>query len=131
VRALLDTHALIWASITPERLGVRAARVLQEQRHELYVSVASFWEISIKVSKPQHVLTLPAGWEERTEAYMAQWDLNWLPIRLAHCQAVRGLPWGRHRDPFDRMLIAQARVEGLAIVTSDPAFQDYNVKLVW
>jgi hypothetical protein len=61
---LLDTHALIWASITPERLGVRAARVLQEQRHELYVSVASFWEISIKVSKPQHVLTLPAGWEE-------------------------------------------------------------------
>ena len=131
MKALLDTHALIWASVAPERLGSRAAEILQDRRNELHVSIASLWEISIKVSKPPHMLTLPAGWNERTEAYMAQWGLNWLPIRLDHCRAVRALPWRRHRDPFDRMLVAQAQVEQLSILSSDPHFKQYGVKIIW
>jgi PIN domain nuclease of toxin-antitoxin system len=131
VRGLLDTHTLIWASVTPERLGAAATKVLQDRRNELYVSLATIWEMSIKVSKPQNLLTLPERWNERTEAYMAEWGLNWLPIRLDHCRAVSVLPWHRHRDPFDRMLIAQARVEELSILTADPRFKQYDVKVVW
>ena len=131
MRGLLDTHALIWASVTPERLSVAATKILQDRRNELYISLASIWEISIKVSKPQNLLTLPKGWDERTDAYMAQWGLNWLPIRLDHCRAVRALPWHHHGDPFDRMLIAQAQVEKLSILTADPDFRKYDVKVVW
>lgn len=131
MRCLLDTHALIWASVTPERLGAAAAKILQDRRNDLYVSLATMWEISVKVSKPQNLLTLPRGWSERTDDYMAEWGLSWLPIRLDHCRAVRALPWGRHRDPFDRMLIAQAQVEELSIVTADPDFKKYDIKVVW
>jgi hypothetical protein len=70
LKALLDTHTLIWTSVTPERLGKKAAKILQDRNNELHVNIASMWEISIKVSKPQHILTLPAGWDQRTEAYM-------------------------------------------------------------
>ncbi len=130
MRLLLDTHALIWASITPERLSIAAARQLQDARNELHISIATWWEISIKVSKPQAILTLPPGWEQRTESYLATWGINWLPVRIEHCRAVRALPWA-HRDPFDRMLIAQAQVERLGILTIDKQFKDYDVKVVW
>jgi PIN domain nuclease of toxin-antitoxin system len=131
VRGLLDTHTLIWASVTPERLGAAATKILQDRANELYVSLVSMWEISVKVSKPKNLLTLPHGWNEKTEDYMAEWGLSWLPIRLDHCRAVGALPWRRHRDPFDRMLIAQAQVEQLSIVTADPDFKKYDVKVVW
>ena len=131
MKALLDTHALIWASVTPERLGTRAAEILQDRRNDVHVSIASVWEISIKASKPQSMLILPAGWDKRTEAYMAEWGLSWLPIRLDHCRAVRALPWRQHRDPFDRMLIAQAQVEQLSILSADPHFKRYDVKVIW
>ena len=129
MRLLLDTHALIWASITPERLSATARRQLQDIHNELHVSLATWWEISIKASKPQAILTLPAGGEERTESYIAGWALNWLPVRTEHCRALRALPW-LHRDPFDRMLIAQAQVERLGIVTIDKQFKSYDVKVV-
>jgi PIN domain nuclease of toxin-antitoxin system len=128
---LLDTHALIWASVTPERLSTAASDILRDRRNELHVSIASVWEISIKLSKPQNLLALPAGWIERTESYMSEWGLMWLPIRLEHCQAVRLLRWRRHRDPFDRMLVAQAQVEGLSILTGDKSFHSYPVKVAW
>jgi PIN domain nuclease of toxin-antitoxin system len=131
LRVLLDTHTLIWASVTPERLGRKAAQILQDRNHELHVSIASMWEISVKLSKPQHMLTLPAGWDQRTEAYMAQWGLNWLPIRLEHCRVLRSLPWSDHRDPFDRMLIAQAQAEELSILSADRRFRKYDVKVIW
>jgi PIN domain nuclease of toxin-antitoxin system len=131
MRVLLDTHALIWASVTPERLSRTAANILQDRRNELHVSVASIWEISIKLSKPRNLLTLPGSWSERTEAYMREWGLIWLPIGLEHCRAVGVLPWRRHRDPFDRMLIAQAQVEGLRILTEDQVFRSYGVQVAW
>jgi PIN domain nuclease of toxin-antitoxin system len=106
VKALLDTHALIWASVTPERLGRRAAKVLQDLRNELYVSIASLWEISIKLSKPQNFLTLPRGWDARTEAYM---ESQLLPIRMNHCHAVRALAWRRHRDPLTACALPKLR----------------------
>lgn len=131
MRVLLDTHALIWASVTQDRLSEVASRILQDRRNELYVSIASVWEISIKLSKPQNLLTLPPGWSEGTEKYMTNWGLSWLPIRLEHCRAVRALPWRRHRDPFDRMLIAQAQVEKLRIMSRDESLRGYGVTVVW
>ncbi len=131
MRVLLDTHALIWASVTPERLSSVASGILRNRRNELHVSIVSIWEISIKVSKPQNVLTLPRAWSELTETYMNEWGLNLLPIRLEHCQAVQALPWRRHRDPFDRMLIGQAQVEDLRILSQDEEFRSYRVKVTW
>lgn len=131
MRLLLDTHVLLWASVTPERLSPTVARHLQQPRNELHVSLASWWEISIKASKPNGVLTLPRRWEEQTERYMAEWDISWLQVRVEHCRAVRNLPWRAHRDPFDRMLIAQAQVERLGLLSIDREFEGYDVKVVW
>lgn len=77
------------------------------------------------------MLTLPRGWEEQTESYLAAWDVRWLQIGLEHCRAVRALPWRAHRDPFDRMLIAQAQVEGLSLLSIDREFEGYDVRVVW
>ncbi|MGH8164174.1 MAG: type II toxin-antitoxin system VapC family toxin [Rhodanobacteraceae bacterium] len=131
MRALLDTHTLIWASVAADRLGKQAREILQDGRNELHVSLASFWEIGIKMSKPQSKLALPANWDQQTDAYVRESGWHWLSIRVDHCRAVRALPWRRHRDPFDRMLIAQAQVERLAILTSDKSFGQYDVPVVW
>ncbi len=123
---LLDTHALWWDAFEPERLGTLAKDVLI-RGEELYVSVASAWELGIKLGLGKLRL------EERLDVFMQErlgqgFDL--LPIKFSHLESLRALPF-HHRDPFDRLLIAQARCEGLTLLSADRAFADYDVALVW
>ncbi len=124
MRLLLDTHAFLWVVGEPERLGPIARAALAEPAEEGFVSVASAWEIAIKVAAGK--LEFPAaGFEADVErAGYAQ-----LPILAPHALAAGALP-RHHGDPFDRMLLAQARLEGLTLVTSDAAMGPYGVPLL-
>jgi PIN domain nuclease of toxin-antitoxin system len=121
VRILLDTHVLIWWE-EDARLS-RAARQAIEAADQVYVSAVSGWEISLKAS---------LGWlrPSRTVGQaVADSHFEELPLRLRHTEALAALPW-HHRDPFDRMIIAQAMTERLAVVTRDRAFAKYGVGLI-
>jgi PIN domain nuclease of toxin-antitoxin system len=113
---LVDTHLVLWARIAPERLTMRERRALNDAR-SCYVSAVSLWEIAIlmslgRIGRDQRLLAVPDGF-----------DL--LPVLPDHCRALVALP-RRHRDPFDRMLIAQARTEHLALLTRDKAIIAYG-----
>jgi PIN domain nuclease of toxin-antitoxin system len=119
VRLLLDTHVLIWWD---EGSGANA-RAMEAIRgaEQVYVSAASGWEIAIKASLGR-VTT-----RRRVAEVVVESGFEELPVRLAHAQGVQDLPW-HHRDPFDRLLIAQALAERLTLVTRDRIFSRYGVK---
>lgn len=128
MRCLLDTHALLWWLDADHRLSPTATEIIGDSRTEVFVSVASAWEIAIKAGLGR--LDLPddlAGFFER-QLETNGFDL--LTIGLRHALAVRDLP-NHHRDPFDRLLIAQARTEGLMLVSSDAQLRAYDVSLRW
>ncbi len=126
---LLDTHALLWAMVDDPRLSRRARSEIEAAERLIY-SVASFWEIALKLSKGGFDLALPETWHEDLLAELREIGAIRLEIQPAHCRRLQQLPW-RHRDPFDRMLIAQAQVEDFAIVTADRRFKKYGVTVIW
>ena len=122
---LLDTSTLLWALGSPERLSARARRLVNAG--ENIVSVASYWEVVIKAQKGLLTIAdVPTWWTRATELIAA----HVLPIRASHVTALAGLP-EIHRDPFDRILIAQAIAEGLEFVTGDDRIREYPVRTVW
>jgi PIN domain nuclease of toxin-antitoxin system len=123
VRLLLDTHALIWALTKPDRLSKAAREAIWNDANDIFVSVVSPWEMAIKQSHDR--LRYP----EDLEAQFDRMRFKLLPVSVQHAAAVGSMPH-HHRDPFDRMLIAQAQVEGLTIVTSDREMQRYQVALL-
>ena len=128
MRLLLDTHTLLWCFNAAPSLSARARRLIEDGNNQIFVSAASAWEIATKVRLGK----LPTGEElvSDFEAYLAQLGCDALPISLEH--AVRaGRLAGEHRDPFDRMLIAQAQAENLPIVSNDRVFDDYHVHRIW
>lgn len=125
---LLDTHTVLWAVSDPERLGSAGRTAILDQGNRLFVSLASLWEMAIKVSLGK--LRLAPGWEADLEDEMRTLGCSWLPLTQVHCLGVISLPF-HHRDPFDRLLIAQAMAEDMAIVTRDEAFSDYDVTCIW
>lgn len=124
---LLDTHAFLW-SISNRRLSSAADSAFLDEDNTLYLSAASYWEICIKLSLKK--LALPEDWQATAETAMKLNGIRWLPVERAHCHALLDLPF-HHRDPFDRLLVAQARVEGLAILTADQGFQRYDIAVIW
>lgn len=122
---LLDTSTLLWALGSPERLSERARRSLDAG--ENIVSVASYWEVVVKTQKG--LLSIPdlATWWRRATELMA---VRTLPIRASHVTALAALP-ALHKDPFDRILIAQAVAEGLDFVTNDEHISAYPVRTIW
>jgi len=128
VRALLDTHVFLWWTLDDPRLPNRVREFVENPGNELVFSVASAWELAIKAQLGK--LTLP----DRLEQFIQeQLDLNAilpLPVQLDHALHVVELP-PHHRDPFDRLLIAQSRAEGLPIVTGDPFIARYQVETIW
>lgn len=123
MRLLLDTHALLWAVSDPDELTERARDVLRDGRNEVLGSAASVWEIAIKRSLGR--LTAP----DDLGPVLAAASFDPLPISLEHAILAGSLP-PHHRDPFDRMLIAQAQLGSLTIVTRDARFVRYGVQLL-
>ncbi len=127
MKALLDTHAFLWALSGDARMS-RLAHDTFAGPTGLSLSIASVWEILIKVQSGKLNLPRPAG--PYVLRKLAENGIEMLPISIDHLLAIERLPM-HHRDPFDRMLIAQSQEENLPIVTSDPLFARYDVRLIW
>lgn len=128
MKALLDTHALLWMSAGSDRLSPLARTTILDDRNTLFVSVASWWEIAIKIGLGK--LELQPTWAVVLKREMRHNGIEWLPVRPEHCERLPELPF-HHRDPFDRLLIAQAQIESLAVVTADPQFRGYGIEVIW
>ena len=129
MRALLDTHAFLWFNANDSRLSITAMDFISNGQNDVFLSAASVWEIAIKYSRGR----LPEM-DESPHAYVpsriAQYGFAALPIEITHALQVALLPQ-LHRDPFDRILVAQAQVEGIPILTSDANIARYDVEVIW
>ena len=123
-RLLVDTHAVLWWLSEDKALSPRAYAAIADPSTEPCVSIASLWEIAIKCSTGK--LTA----EDDLPAILAEEGFAWLPVSTAHVWEVRALPL-HHRDPFDRLLVAQALTERLPVVTADQHFAAYGVDVRW
>lgn len=128
MRLLLDTHALLWAVSAPERLSEAVRAALLADHNEVSLSIASLWEVAIKVSLRR--LELSPDWRALIDKGRARMGARWLAVESNHCAQVAQLPW-HHRDPFDRMLIAQAMCEDMTLISKDRAFADYSAPVLW
>jgi PIN domain nuclease of toxin-antitoxin system len=128
VRALLDTHAFLWWVLDVPRLSADARSILEDGANELVFSTASAYELTIKSQSGR--LTLPEPADSYVPSRLAANAFEAMTIELAHALRAGMLP-PIHRDPFDRMLVAQAQVEGLPILTADPAISRYDVETIW
>jgi PIN domain nuclease of toxin-antitoxin system len=126
VRGLLvDTNVVVWLLLGDRPRVSEAARLaLEDERNRVVVSAATVWEIAVKRSIGK--LTIEDGWSRA----LARLGFDALPVTSIHAEAVERLPW-HHRDPFDRLLVAQARTEGLELVSADARLAAYGVDLVW
>jgi PIN domain nuclease of toxin-antitoxin system len=128
MKLLLDTHAYIWWGIDPAKLTPRVAEALSQPESEIYVSVASLWEIVIKSQLGK--LTLPVSVQIFAARLREENLVRTLHVTESHVYAHTTLS-GVHRDPFDRMLVAQSLAEGFVLVTRDPRIRDYGISVLW
>jgi PIN domain nuclease of toxin-antitoxin system len=128
MRLLLDTHTFIWWDSSPQRLSPKALALCQNPENTLLVSVASIWEIQIKLQLGKLSLNLPLT--EVIESQQVTNNIELLPITIAHVLGLNNLPT-HHKDPFDRLLIAQANIEDAVLVSCDSIFAKYPVNIDW
>ena len=128
MRVLVDTNALIWAVDDPTRLTPAATLTLQDPANELLVSAATVWEVAVKVGTGK--LRLSGSYRAWMTKALADLGAAVLPITVEYADAQAGLPF-HHRDPFDRLLVAQALTEGISIVGADAQFDAYGVARIW
>jgi PIN domain nuclease of toxin-antitoxin system len=124
----LDTHAFLWFAGGDARLSSRARRRIEDPAHDKFFSVASIWEAAIKVSLGK--LALAISLEAVIEEGAANNGIALLDVRREHAAAVEHLPF-HHRDPFDRLLVCQAMIERMEIVSSDASLDSYPIRRVW
>lgn len=128
MRALLDTSAFLWSISDSEKLSTNARQVIADLENEIFLSTASLWEIAIKTSLGKLALLQP--FDQLIPAQMEQSAISVLPIEVQHLSKIIDLPF-HHRDPFDRLIIAQSLYENLPVITKDAAFSRYSVQLIW
>lgn len=128
MRILLDTHAFLWWTSDSPELTDNVRAIIADETTECWLSLASCWEMAIKISLGK--LRLSAPLERFIPEQLAANGIRLLNIDFRHIGAVEDLPF-HHRDPFDRLLVAQALAEDLVLVTKDNAFTRYEVKCVW
>lgn len=128
MRYLLDTAIFLWSVGPVEKLNRQAVEVLEDAMTELFLSAASSWEISIKSALGN--LKLPEAASTYVPKRLTSQGIRSLPISHIHALAAGELP-RHHRDPFDRMLVAQARNERMVLMTADPSFKKYGIELLW
>ncbi len=127
MKALLDTHVWLWLQTAPERLTGEARELVEDASNDLFLSAASAWEIAIKYALGK--LPLPEPPDRYVPSRLALSGTTPLPLDQRHALHVAALP-PHHRDPFDRLLVAQAQLEGLLLVTADKQFGAYEVRIV-
>ncbi|MBC8262733.1 MAG: type II toxin-antitoxin system VapC family toxin [Anaerolineales bacterium] len=128
MKLLLDTHAFIWWDSEPAKLSAQALALCQNSENLLLLSVVSVWEMQIKMQLGKLKLELPL--KEIIESQQRTNQIAVLPITLPHVLALENLPT-HHKDPFDRLLIAQAIIEDAVLITGDEMFTKYPVKVMW
>ena len=128
MKLLLDTHALLWFVWDHANLSENARNLMNDPDNELLLSTGTIWEIAIKVGLNK--LTLAEPYEDFMNRAIADNDLAVLETSVKHAAVLTTLPF-HHRDPFDRLIIAQAMVEGIAVVSGDAAFDAYPVTRLW
>jgi PIN domain nuclease of toxin-antitoxin system len=125
---LLDTHAFLWFIANDPRLSSQAQSLIEAPANRRLLSMASLWEMAIKVSLGK--LTLAQSFDQFIPRQLQLNQIEVLAIELPHVAAVAAMPF-HHRDPFDRLLAAQCQIEGLPIVSADPVFDAYAIRRVW
>lgn len=128
MRLLLDTYTLLWWGLADERLSSRARDAVADPTAAVYVSAASAWEIATKVRLGK--LPDAERFVSEIDAYVEQQSFVALDITIEHAQRAGSLP-GPHKDPFDRMLVAQAQAENLTLVSNESIFDRYGVVRIW
>jgi PIN domain nuclease of toxin-antitoxin system len=128
MRLLVDTHVWLWLQVAPGRIDAATLALLADPSHDVMLSAASAWELAIKHALGR--LVLPAPPAEYVPSRMSRSGISALPVLHAHALRVAELPV-HHRDPFDRLLVAQAQYEGLTLVTSDRQLAAYDVPIAW
>lgn len=128
MRLLLDSHALIWSADDPGQLSALAQGLILDPANDRLLSTATLWEIAIKFSRGKLPLSLP--YRQWMSKAITDLSLVVLPITLDHAARQAGLPW-HHRDPFDRLLVAQSLVEGVPLVSADATLDAYGVARLW
>ena len=123
---ILDTHILIWFLEGNRSLSNSRRQIISQSQNDIFISTASLWEMAIKISLNK--LTLTQSLADVTKQIAAE-DIEILPITPEHTLQVSILPF-HHRDPFDRIIISQAQVENLAILTDDTSFSNYGIKIL-
>ena len=130
MRLVLDTHTLAWAVGNPLRLGQASYVLLSDPKNTLLVSPACIWEMSIKHHLGKWPEVAPFLDEELYRSFVSQLGAEELPVRATHAR-LAGQFEVEHKDPFDRMLVAQTLLEGATLVTQDPAFKAFPVPVLW
>jgi PIN domain nuclease of toxin-antitoxin system len=128
VNLLVDSHSLVWAMDEPRRLSLKASLAIQNPANARHVSAATIWELSIKVGLGKITLSLP--YRQWMDKAIADLKLTILPITVEYADRQATLPL-HHKDPFDRLMIAQALIENVPIVSVDPVFDPYGVTRIW
>ena len=127
MRVLIDTHALLWYLQGDANLSSSALNAIESKDNDVFVSIVSLWEIAIKLGLNKLEIQRPF---ENLEADLQRLDVKILPIAFAELNIYRSLPL-HHRDPFDRILIAQSIGNSLTIITRDALFEPYSVRVLW
>jgi PIN domain nuclease of toxin-antitoxin system len=128
MRLLLDTHVLIWIILDPDKLSKRVESLFVDRNHEIFISIVSIWEMQIKTQLGKLSFNLPLA--ELIESQQQVNDLQLLSIKTSHIYALDQLP-NAHRDPFDRLLVTQAMIEQMPLLSADTMFDQYPVERWW
>lgn len=127
---LLDTHALLWYVLADNNLSSVAEKIIADAGNEVLISPASYWEIAIKVSIGKY--TLSQSLDSFIQGCQVRYGFRILPIEPRHADRITSLPHFKdHKDPFDRLLVAQALTEGISIVSNDSRLDAYGVSRLW
>ncbi len=128
MKLLLDTHTLLWFVLGDASLSATARQLIEDADNSKFVSPASYWELAIKISIGKYALHEP--YETFTDRAILQNGFQIVPIEPHHTAALTNLPF-HHRDPFDRLMVAQAMVEGLILVSADSVLDAYPIQRLW
>ena len=128
MRVLLDTHAFLWFILDAPKLTTLARGIIEEEKNDILISPASYWEIAIKIRLKKY--SLPQPYLQFMQLQIAVNEFIILPLELRHTDLLITLPI-HHKDPFDRLLVCQSLTEGIPLVSADPALDCYGINRLW